>query len=140
MPRYGGRQKGSVNRLAKEAIDQAKKGGPLPHEWLLSIVRGEPVKQKVWDIERDPQTGRELSRQLKEDIVYPSLDTRVDAAKAAAPYYAPKLATQHVELTGEDGGPVEIDVKDMPDDQKAKLVADLLERVSQRATEDTDED
>lgn len=51
-----------------------------------------------------------------------SIDTRLDAAKAAIPYEKPKLAA--VELTGANGNPIEIDqsitvefVKAKPDDE-----------------------
>jgi len=137
MPRYGGRQKGSVNRLAKEAIEQAKAGGKLPHEWLLDIMRGEPVKQKVWDIQRDPQTGLEIGRKLKEDTVYPDIDTRVDAAKACAPFFAPKLATQQVSLTGPDDGPIELKGK-LDDAETVARIAALLERAGRNAAAEAD--
>lgn len=136
--RGGGRKPGSINRLATDAIAKARAEGILPHEWLLKIARGEPIEQKVWDIQRDPN-GNEIGRKLKVDQVYPNLDMRVDAAKSAAPYYAPKLAQQQVSLTGEDGGPVEINVSELSDDKKAKLVNELLSRVGERVAESEQE-
>lgn len=62
--------------------------GYLPHEFLLRIVRGEGVLQKV------PGEGGKL----KEVKVYPSLEVRVDVAKAIAPYFAPRLSSQQVQL------------------------------------------
>ena len=97
--RGGGRKPGSVNKLAKESIIAAKATGILPHEWLLNIVRGEPVEQKRWKIERD-ENGKEISRELVVEIVYPDFPVRMDAAKAASPYYAPRLATQTVSVQG----------------------------------------
>lgn len=99
-PRPGaGRPKGSVNRTTKATIEAAKAAGLLPHEWLLQIARGEPVEQKRWDIKRD-EHGKEISRELVIDIIYPDFPVRMDAAKAASPYYAPRLATQTVSVQG----------------------------------------
>lgn len=99
-PRKGaGRPIGAVNRVAKEAIAAAKAEGILPHEWLLNIVRGEPVKQERWQIKRD-HSGREISRELVAELIYPEFSVRMDAAKAAAPFYAPRLATQTVSVQG----------------------------------------
>jgi hypothetical protein len=50
-------------------IDAAKAVGQLPHEFLAAIARGETID------------GHE-----------PTFEERMDAAKHAAPYYAPKLA------------------------------------------------
>ena len=76
-----GRPKGSANKANKLAIEKAREGGELPHEFLLRIARGESIDGEA-----------------------PSLTMRVDAAKAAAPYFAPKLAqvTQEIEtkITG----------------------------------------
>lgn len=99
-PRKGaGRPKGSINKIAKANIEAAKEAGMLPHEWLLQIARGEPVEQKRWDIKRD-EHGKEISRELVVDIIYPEFPVRMDAAKAASPYYAPRLATQTVSVQG----------------------------------------
>lgn len=59
--------------------------------WLLKVMRGEPVVQ----IKRvtDPMTKVE---RLVEYEHYADFETRVDAAKAAAPYFAPKLGLQVV--------------------------------------------
>lgn len=96
----GGRPAGSVNKLAKDSIKAAKETGVLPHEWLLGIARGEPVEQKFWKIKYDKQTGEEVSRELLKELIYPEFPVRMDAAKAAAPFYAPRLATQTVSVQG----------------------------------------
>ncbi len=57
-------------------------GADLPHGFLLSVVRGEAV-----------------------DGVVPTLAQRIEAAKAAAPYFAPRLAA--VAHVGPDGGPIQ---------------------------------
>lgn len=69
----------------------------MPHEWLLKVARGEPIPHKQWKVVYDKK-GNELSRELVEVEVYADFATRIDAAKAAAPYYAPRLATQQVKV------------------------------------------
>lgn len=79
-----------MSRLAKEAREKALATGILPHEFLLSVARGELQEQK----HVDPITG-EITKQY----VCPAFETRIDAAKSAAPYYAPKISTVEV-ITG----------------------------------------
>ena len=69
-----GRKPGSVNVISRKAREEAAKTGELPHEFLLRVARGETI---------DDHT--------------PAFNERVDAAKAAAPYYAPRLATTNVD-------------------------------------------
>lgn len=77
--------------------------GLLPHEILLSMARGDvQVEQYV-----DKESGEVLTR-----LVAVDLEARRDAAKAAAPYYAPKMAT--VEL-----------VKTVSDDELDAIIAEL---------------
>jgi hypothetical protein len=73
--------------MAKEAREAAQATGILPHEFLLSVARGEPVTKRTVD----PITGELIQSQQ-----YPDLPTRIDAAKAAAPYFAPKISTVEV--------------------------------------------
>ena len=99
-PRKGaGRPVGSTNRVTVAAREAARETGLLPHEWLLKVSRGEPIEQKRWNIIRD-DAGQEISRELVTEIVYADFGTRMDAAKAAAPFYAPRLATQTVSVQG----------------------------------------
>jgi len=86
------------------AIDIASMSGKLPHEILLDIARGEPIVHKVWVSKRDKkgnvirdEDGHEI-QELVERIHYADFAMRVDAAKAAAPFYAPRLAAQQVNL------------------------------------------
>jgi hypothetical protein len=72
-------------------VEKAIAVGMLPHEFLCAVSRGETID------------GHE-----------PSFDERLDAAKAAAPYYAPKLA--NVEHSGSVG-----DGKDATDLTDAEL-------------------
>jgi hypothetical protein len=74
----------------------------LPHEWLLKVVRGEPIEQQyVVDVlAKDGKTI--VGQEVRTRTVYPDFPTRVDAAKAVAPYYAPRLATQVITLRGRE--------------------------------------
>lgn len=94
-----GRPKGRTNSVTAEARKAAAESGLLPHEWLLKVSRGEPIEQKRWKIIYDKQ-GNEKGRELITEEVYADFPTRIDAAKAASPYYAPRLAVQNVSITG----------------------------------------
>lgn len=83
----GGRPEGSTNRYTREAIEKARATGLLPHEILLSMARGEPQQE----ITIDPVTGKHVVNYVALDV-----EQRKDAAKAAAPYYAPKISTVEV--------------------------------------------
>ncbi len=85
--RKRGRPEGSTNRYTKEAIERAQQTGLLPHEILLDMARGNPQQE----IQVDPSTGATVARWVSLDI-----EQRKDAAKAAAPYYAPKISTVEV--------------------------------------------
>jgi hypothetical protein len=67
----------------------ARLSGILPHEFLLNICRGEVVIEKYVD-----EYGV-----LQEREVYPDIGMRIDAAKAAAPFFAPKLSVQQVDMS-----------------------------------------
>ena len=94
-----GRPKGRTNSVTAEARKAAAESGMLPHEWLLKVSRGEPIEQKRWKIVYEKQ-GNEKGRELITEEVYADFPTRIDAAKAASPYYAPRLAVQNVSITG----------------------------------------
>lgn len=81
---------------------EAKLAGLLPHEWLLKVVRGEPIEQHYVVDVLDKKSGVIIGQEVQSKMVYPSLDMRADAAKAAAPYYAPRLATQVITLRGRE--------------------------------------
>lgn len=77
-----GRKKGSVNKLNKQIAEEAKKTGKLPHEILLEIARGE-IKEGLIGYNK-----------LGYPIYGPiPLQMQLTAAIAAAPYYAPRLAS-----------------------------------------------
>ena len=81
-----GRKAGSANKLVREAKERAVKGGILPLDHMLKVMRTR-IPGKLKPAER-------ARREARQD----------DAAKAAAPYIHPKL--QNVEMTGAGGGPV----------------------------------
>ena len=81
MPRGGqrpgaGRPIGAVSRVSATARAAAANTGELPHEFLLRIARGDEI---------DGQKS--------------SLKDRIDAAKAAAPFFAPRHASQEVKVS-----------------------------------------
>lgn len=73
----------------------AAESGLLPHEWLLKVSRGDGILHHRVVIKYD-RTGKEIERTVVEEVVYADFTTRVDAAKAAAPFFAPKLAVQTI--------------------------------------------
>lgn len=95
--RGAGRPKGRLATVTEKAREAAMETGMLPHQWLLMVARGEPVPHKRWKITYDKQ-GNEKSKELIEEEFYADFPTRIDAAKAAAPFYAPKLAVQTVSI------------------------------------------
>jgi hypothetical protein len=97
-----GRPKGALSKVTAKAKQAAMETGLLPHEWLLMVSRGEGIKHKRWVIKYDAK-GNEKSRDLVEEEVYPDLPMRQDSAKAAAPYYAPRLAAQTVDMNATMG-------------------------------------
>lgn len=64
-----GRKKGSRNKITQESIDQAKKYGITPLEYLMKIMTDESQPD----------------------------DVRIECAKAAAPYVHPKLSAVQVD-------------------------------------------
>lgn len=82
-----GRKPSSVNRMSQKAREKAAETGLLPHEFLLAVSQGQMV-----------------------DDYKPTFEDRLDAAKAAAPYYAPKLSSVDSTLKGDDG-PLQVVIK-----------------------------
>lgn len=104
-----GRPKGALSRITDKARHEAMASGMLPHEWLLKVSRGEGIPHKSWKIKYG-KDGIESGRELVEEDVYADFPTRIDAAKAAAPFYAPKLANQIVSATAT----VKVTKEDLP--------------------------
>lgn len=65
-----------MSKAAQDAILRAKATGELPHEFLLRLARGE---------------------KLPGEKTKPDMETRIAAARAAAPFFAPKLAYSEVD-------------------------------------------
>ena len=93
-----GRKKGTLAKVTAKSREAAMAVGLLPHEWLLKVARGDEIEQKRWKIKYD-KAGNEISRELITEMIHPDFPTRTDAAKAAAPYYAPRLAVQTIGTT-----------------------------------------
>jgi hypothetical protein len=92
-----GRKPGSKSAMTVLAQAEAKLLGLLPHEWLLKVMRGEPIRQK-YTVDITDKNGKVLRTEIHERDWYPQMDARLEAARAAAPYYAPRLATQVIQL------------------------------------------
>lgn len=88
-----GRPRGATTRLQAKAIEQAARSGLLPHEILLDMARGNPQKLRKVREEPNPDDPDFPVVVVEEEWVTVSVDDQRDAAKAAAPYYAPKLST-----------------------------------------------
>lgn len=86
------------NSKALVAVSREKM---LPHEILLSIARGEPMEVKeakdVYD-----KDGVLIGQEIIERVMIPPPSMQADCAKAAAPYFAPRLATQVITLRGRE--------------------------------------
>ena len=92
-PPKGARPAGSTHWMAARAREWAENTGDLPHEILLKIARGQAVTIPVLD----PNTGHfvldEDGHFKRKHLTATSLDDVIDAAKAAAPFFAPKIST-----------------------------------------------
>lgn len=80
----GPKKPGTISKrtVFMEAIAKHADDGELPHELLLRVSRGDRIK--IGEADGKP-------------IYYiPSFEERVDCAKAAAPYFAPKLSAVEV--------------------------------------------
>lgn len=96
----GSKQKAlTPKERVKELVKASAGGGLMPHEILLKAARGESFRIKKLVItcyKSGPNKGQEKSREWEEQEYVPSYAEQIDAAKAAAPYFAPRLATQMV--------------------------------------------
>lgn len=70
----------------------ARQTGELPHEFLLRVTRGEVIEQQV------PVLGE--PGVFTTELLVPDLPMRIDAAKSCAPFFAPKLSVQAVDVSG----------------------------------------
>lgn len=86
----GGSRKGRQNKASAAKEAAIKASGLTPLEFMLRVMAEEPPH------DASPQV-RASMRALQ-----------MDAAKASAPYVHPKLA--NVEVTGKNGGPLQVTV------------------------------
>ena len=103
--RRGGRQKGTPNRATAARVVAIAASGMTPLDYLVSVYRDETASRAE----------------------------RLEAASKAAPYVHPRLAA--VELTGGDGGPIQvepqIDFSRLTVEERA-LMRQVLESVQAR--------
>lgn len=111
-------------QAVKELATQLSRDeGLKPHEWLLKIMHGHSIPQGMFQNVYNDR-GELSHRVFVVEEIYPPLDVRIDAAKAIAAYYAPRLANLQV---GQDNGPDNLTT--MSDDQldnEIKLLAHAL--------------
>lgn len=93
-------------KMIKLAKTKAAEVGLKPHEWLLDVALGKPILQKRWVITYG-RNGKESKRELVEEEIYVDVKDRIDAAKAAAPFFAPRLATQTLAVKPSTGKTME---------------------------------
>jgi hypothetical protein len=67
-----------------------------PHEFLAKIAAGHPFEIINVLYKRD-DFGDVVDKIERAELVYPTIEQRIDCAKAAAPYYAPKLGNHITE-------------------------------------------
>jgi hypothetical protein len=106
-----GRPKGSRNLdsiLSREKM--AAKLGLLPHEFLALVASGETIKVRRWDKKNNTWEQEEWN---------PTPEQQIDAAKAAAPYFQPRLVSQKI-----DHGPM---MMKLDQDVLAKLPEPMLQ-------------
>jgi len=83
-PREGsGRPKGARTKKSSQIAERAAKEGKTPLEFMLEIMRNDSCPENA-----DPAAFHAM---------------RFEAAKAAAPYIHPRLASQTIRGPGEDG-------------------------------------
>lgn len=119
----GGRRPGAGRKPSKKTqmiadaiMESIKEGKRLPHDILLSAARGEMFTQRRLVITyygRGPKRGQEKSREWVEEEYWPSAQEQMDAAKAAAPYFAPKLAMQTVKADDDTAATLSAVLKDL---------------------------
>ncbi|MNK87054.1 hypothetical protein D3C87_1069810 [compost metagenome] len=103
-----GRKPNSMNRFSMEAREKAMATGMLPHEFLLAVARGERITRWVPHPNPDLAAAGEVV-QVEEKYEFAQ---RLDAAKAGAPYFAPRISAVEV-------------IKGTPDHELDAIIAEL---------------
>lgn len=100
--------RGKIKRVAELSIIEARARGELPHEFLARVARGEMI-----------------------DGYQPTFKERQEAASAAAPYFAPKLA--QIEQKTEVSFRAVVSAKPLSEDDWLKMHAKIAEVESLRS-------
>lgn len=100
--KHGGRKKGTPNKRTLELAERAKRLDVDPFEILLLFAKGAWKKLGYKTETRTCFTQAGI--EFEEDIIKP--EHRIKAAAEAAQYLFPKRKA--VEITGKEGGPVEV--------------------------------
>jgi hypothetical protein len=111
LPKTGGRQKGAVDKIKREAILAAQ--GITPLDYLMMLVRAKTPAGLDPAIDRARET------------------LRFEAAKAAAPYVHARL--QAVTLGGDPENPIKLDSRSELDE--ARHLAFILSRAMKTKAE-----
>lgn len=104
-----GRPPGAVGKKHAQIREEAALNGELPHQFLLRVSRGDQILQRQpvhTYYKTGVNKGQIKSTEWKVVDRYPTFEERVDAAKACAQYFAPKLATQTIK--GDEDNPVQV--------------------------------
>jgi len=86
-------------QVSDEIIKKAASEGLMPHEILLKAARGEAFtvrKLVIIKYKSGPNRGEEKERRWEEETYYPTFNEQIECARSAAPFFAPRLATQTV--------------------------------------------
>ena len=90
---YPDRVKKAANGRLMKSLAIATESGMLPQEFLLAVMRGEPVKH-IDEVAHEDGTLELVERDVRVDF-----ETRLTIARDLLPYYAPKLVSQQVDIT-----------------------------------------
>lgn len=98
-----GRKKGSKPKKTLESIERMKAMGmeDLPHEFLARVAMGDVIK-----VRRHTGNGR-----YRTEYWSPTPDQQIEAAKACAGYFQPKLVSQRVSNDPDSPFMVQLDPK-----------------------------
>lgn len=98
---------------------EARLTGVPPHEFLLRIASGAPIDQH-YVVDLIDSEGTIVGQEIRTKTIFPDIDMRIDAAKAAAPYYAPRLATRVITIRSQED-----ELNDLSDEQLEKAIQQL---------------
>ena len=115
----GGRKKGTPNKNRQVLLDKAKELGVDPFQILLLFAKGD-WKALGYDSAETVTAITKDGQKIFADRISPEL--RQKSAKDASEYLYPKRKA--VELTGEDGGPV--DFNNVSKDEIDQRIKELL--------------